>query len=111
MSIFSESALAAAVDQVLKGQSIRSVAEQYHVSRTTIKRRIDGVTPKELAHSHRERLSPTLEKGLADWILTQGRLDWAPPHSRFRWFAQRLLINSGHSGVVGKHWHTKFLKR
>ena len=103
MPALDDLALAAAIKQVLEGQSLRSVAGQYHVSRHTLNRRINGVAPKELAHSHRQSLSPTLEKGLADWILTQGRLGWAPPFSRFRWFAQRLLINSGHSGVIGKH--------
>lgn len=46
-------ALAAAISQVLEGESLRSVAEQYHVSRNTLKRRIDGVNPRDLAHSHR----------------------------------------------------------
>lgn len=53
MPALDDLALAAAIKQVLEGQSLRSVAGQYHVSRHTLNRRINGVAPKELAHSHR----------------------------------------------------------
>ena len=111
MPVLDDLALAAAIKQVTEGEPLRKVARQYHIPRSTLRRRIDGVSSKETAHSHRQSLSPTLEKGLVDWILTQARLGWAPPYSRFHWFAQRLFINSGQTGVIGKHWHTKFLKR
>ena len=59
-------ALAAAISQVLEGESFRSVAEQYHVSRNTLKRQIDDFNPRDLAYSHHQSLSLTLERCLAD---------------------------------------------
>ena len=56
-------ALAAAISQVLEGESFRSVAEQYHVSRNTLKRRIDGFNPRDLDHSYHRSLSRTLDAG------------------------------------------------
>ena len=44
-------------------------------------------------------------------MLLQARLGWAPPHSRFRFFAQRIYRQSGGENRLGKHWHDGFFRR
>ncbi|RYP75175.1 hypothetical protein DL769_003867 [Monosporascus sp. CRB-8-3] len=43
--------------------------------------------------------------------LHQGQLRYAPPHARFRTYAQRLLIKSNSPERLGKKWVTRFLQR
>ena len=59
----------------------------------------------------RQSLSPSQEQQLVDWVLLQARLGWAPPHSRFRLFAQRIYRQSGGRTNLGKHWHHGFFRR
>lgn len=101
-----------ALNDVLKGTSIREAALTHGISRDSVRRRFLGLKFKAKAQEHRQRLSPTLESKLAEWVLTQARLGWAPPHNRFRLFAQALVKASGGDEIpLGKHWHLRFFKR
>lgn len=44
-------------------------------------------------------------------MLLQARLGWAPPHGRFRFFAESILRESGSAEPLGRRWHHRFFKR
>jgi hypothetical protein len=111
MSNVSENALQQAIDAVLSGVSLRRASAMHGVPRTTLSRRLQGVQPKRLAHSHHQRLSPWQEEHLVDWILTQGALGVPPTHAQIRHLVQRTLLNNGDSRPLGKHWMEGFFAR
>lgn len=89
----------------IKGLSIRKAAIRHGTSRENLRRRILSIPIKSEAQKHRQRLSQTLKVALAAWVLTQARLGWAPPHSRFRIFARTLIkALTGHENPLGKRW-------
>ena len=103
--------LAAALSEVTDGASIRSISKQYHISRHYLTRRFNLLPVKARAQEYRQVLTVELERELADWALTQSRLGWSPPHSRFRIYAQSLLEATGSDHRLGKRWHLRFFKR
>ena len=102
---------AAAIQDVENGRSLRQSSIYHQVPRNYITRRIQGLPTREDANEAHQKLSKDQETYLANWIITQGTLGYAPPHSRFRLFAQRLLIYNGGIQHFGKNWHTGFLTR
>ena len=109
--IMNKDQLVRALNLIAGGQSIRETARQFHVSKDWLWRRFNGVVTRTDFNSSRQVLSPELEKQLAEWVLLQARLGWAPPHSRFRLFAQTLVRASGSDHRLGKRWHKQFFKR
>ena len=100
-----------ALQDIAAGQSIRETARQYHISKDYLRRRLNGVDTRKEVNETRQSLSKSQEQQLVDWVLLQARLGWAPPHSRFRLFAQRIYIQSGGQNRLGKHWHVAFFRR
>ena len=93
------------------GRSLRAASKIHQVERTYLRRRIEGVRTREDYNETLQKLSKHQEDGLSKWIVIQGKLGYAPPHARFRAYAQRLLINSGSTERLGKKWVTRFLDR
>lgn len=100
-----------AIDEVANGRSILAASKAHQVERTYVRRRIEGIRTKQEESQRRQKVSDQMETSLAKWIVIQGNLGYAPPHARFRNFAQRLLINTGSSQVLGKKGVKRFLKR
>ncbi|RYP03077.1 hypothetical protein DL765_010610 [Monosporascus sp. GIB2] len=100
-----------AIDEVANGRSIRAASKLHQVERTYLRRRIEGIQTREEYNKSRQKVTDVLEDRLAKWIVTQGQLGYAPPHARFRLYAQRLLINSGCPERLGKRWVLRFLRR
>ncbi|RYO82061.1 hypothetical protein DL762_006793 [Monosporascus cannonballus] len=100
-----------AIDEVIRGRSLRLASKGYQVDRRYISRRIQGIRTKEEFDESRQKLSRVQEEVLAHWVIVQGQLGYAPPHSRFRLYAQRLLINNGSPERLGKGWVARFLRR
>lgn len=100
-----------AIDDVTNGRSLRAASKIHQVERTYLRRRIEGVRTREDYNETLQKLSKHQEDGLSKWIVIQGKLGYAPPHARFRAYAQRLLINSGSTERLGKKWVTRFLDR
>ena len=101
----------AAINDVTNGRSLRAASKIHQVERTYLRRRILGVRTREEYNETHQKLSKHQEGGLVRWIFVQGKLGYAPPHARFRAYAQRLLVNSGSTERLGKKWVTRFLKR
>ena len=103
--------LAAALHRICHGESIRSVAKRYRVSRHYLTCRFESKPIKRSAQKHRQALSEEQEFWLVQWVLLQARLGWAPQHNRFRLYAQSIISQSGNSHFIGKRWHVRFFKR
>ena len=103
--------LAAALLQVCQGDSIRSVAKQYKVSRHYLTSRFECKPLKRTAQRHRQALSEVQEHWLVQWVLLQARLGWAPQHNRFKLFAQSIICQSGSSHTIGDRWYRRFFRR
>ena len=93
------------------GLSVRAAAKRHAVSRSTLQRHLDGGQSIREAHMKQQNLSPRLEMELVRWVLTQTKLGFAPPHSRFRMYALRISRASGGPQTLGVHWVRRFLVR
>ena len=58
-----------------------------------------------------QRLSPEQEKHLANWVLRQEALNYAPTHAQVRVIATNVLKRAGDNKPLGKKWTTHFLNR
>lgn len=106
-----EKNLRAAARAHRNGLSVRAAAIRHGVSRTTLRRHMDGGISRREASQKRQNLSPTTERFLVRWVKLQTKLGYAPPHSRFRLFAMRLSQASGGPQTLGTHWVRRFLRR
>ncbi|OBS20524.1 hypothetical protein FPOA_17809 [Fusarium poae] len=100
-----------AIDDVLRGTSIREASKRHLVDRTYLTRRINGIPTKEEVDEKKQVLSRHQETHLANWAIAQGRLGYAPPMIRFRFYAQHILKHNGSTHTLGKNWHSSFFKR
>lgn len=111
MAEYSEADVILAVQDVQNGWSLKKAAQRYGVPMTTLRRRIKGTEPRQLAYRYRTKLSTTQEDRLANWVVTQSLLANPPTHEVVRLFAQRMLTANSNDLRIGKHWLQCFLKR
>ena len=111
MPSYTENALEKALDALSKGESMRRVACDYGIPRATLHDRRAGRQPRSDAHAYRQKLSPTQESRLAEWIRVQDALGLAPTHAQIRTFASCILLAGSSATGVGKHWLEGFLRR
>ncbi len=84
MKPYTEDDVLQAIDAVTNGTSIRQAARLWAVPRGTLSDRINGTqTHQEVAISQ-QRLSPTQEKYLSDWVLMKASLGLPPTHAELR---------------------------
>jgi hypothetical protein len=93
-----------ALDAVASGNytSIRAVAADFGVPRSTLQDQLHHPTTPSLGTEHLQRLSFREERWLAQWILEEGYRGYPPSHSRTREIATRILRSRGDSTVLGK---------
>ncbi|RYP65642.1 hypothetical protein DL771_008194 [Monosporascus sp. 5C6A] len=111
MQLAAQFRAAQAIEEVKRGRSLRSASKGYQVDRLYITCRINGIRTKQEVDEARQKLSRVQEEALANWVIVQSYLGYAPPHSRFRLYVQRLLINNGSPERLGKGWVARFLRR
>ena len=102
-----------AIQAVNNGQSIRKASQMWGVPFSTLRDRVVGhAQPKgQFEAQSMQKLSSFQEKHLAEWALTQEALGLPVKHHQIEVFANRILLASGSTEKVGKHWLQKFLKR
>ena len=108
---YTQSALSEALDAVKSGSSIRKAAVDYGIPLSTLHGRIKGSTSSREAQQHTQRLSPTQEASLVDWIMIQDKLGLNLTHGQIRDFVQRILATAGDIKPLGKHWMENFFDR
>ncbi|RYP20946.1 hypothetical protein DL765_002483 [Monosporascus sp. GIB2] len=95
-----------AINDTSKGRSLRSATKVHQVERTYIRRRTEGIPIREGYNESRQKLFKQQETGLAQWIIVQGKLGYAPSHPRFRQYAQYVLTNSGKvKRILRSNWY------
>jgi transposase len=105
--LWTEQDIAAALDDIRSGTSVRKVALKWKIPAQTLSNRIKGRTkPRQQAHGAQQRLSPDQEAVLVTWI--QLWADTARPISISR--IQRIARDLA-GGKVGKNWVYRFLQR
>jgi hypothetical protein len=111
MKQYTEEQLAKAILAVENGTSIHQASREWGIPRATLRYRLSGSRPHQIAHESQQRLSIHQENELAHWILSQANLGLPPTHSELKVFAQRVLNTKGDSTPLGKRWVASFLKR
>ncbi|KAF4474422.1 hypothetical protein CGGC5_v016974 [Colletotrichum fructicola Nara gc5] len=111
MSSYTESHIAQALEAIANGQSIRKASAEFGIPNSTLQNRLRGIQSRGLAYSNLQRLSPTQEKHLAEWVRVQAALGLPPTHQQLKEFAERILQNQGDSQPLGKNWIQSFIKR
>ncbi|KAM9874670.1 transposase [Verticillium dahliae] len=111
MPRYTEDEINQALDAISNGQSIKQAASEWGIPRTTLNSRLQGTQPRNIAFASQQKLSPTQEKHLVDWIRIQAALGLPPTHSQVREFAERILGLRGGPQTIGKNWFQGFLRR
>ena len=57
-------------------------ARAYGVPPSTFRDRLGGKQPRRIAHQHEQRLTPTQEDFLTNWVLEQDLQGFASSHTR-----------------------------
>ena len=93
------------------GISQNQASQKYGVPQTTLSRRIKGSESlQSRIHPHR-LISRYQEDRLVAWILRQESLGYSPSHGQIKACIQNLLIPTGYTKSLGKHWVPRFIKR
>ncbi|KAM9874815.1 transposase [Verticillium dahliae] len=111
MPRYTEDGINQALEAVLNGQSLRKASAEWGIPRSTLRCRIQGTQPRDIAFSSQQKLSPTQEKHLVEWVRIQAALGLPPTHQQVRDFAERVLRLRGGAETVGKYWFQAFLRR
>jgi hypothetical protein len=107
-------ALALASYQSNTRQSLRALARAYSVPRSTLQTRLQGVRPKSEITSVNQKLHPTEEQSLVQWILDLDRRGFPPQIIDVRRMADNLLAARGQNPPpqpVGQKWVSRFVNR
>ena len=111
MKQYTEDDVEQALQSIANGQSLRKAALEWGVPRSTLQCRLQGTQPWESAFSQRQRLSPSQESHLVEWVRIQAALGLPPTHQQVRDFADRIVRLRGDIQGVRKSWFQTFLKR
>ncbi|KAM9874692.1 hypothetical protein VDGL01_11249 [Verticillium dahliae] len=103
MPSYTEDEVNQALDAVTNRQSIRKAAIHSGIPIPTLHRRVQGAQSRASAFTSQQKLSPTQEKHLVEWIRIQAALGLPPTHSQVREFAERILHPQGGPQTLGKN--------
>jgi hypothetical protein len=111
MHQYAELDLLAALSDVRNGKSIRVASREWGVPFSTLQNRNKGRENHSIASETQQRLSPSQEEHLSNWVLAQEALGVPLTHGQIRQFASRILVIKGDSQILGKRWMEGFLRR
>jgi len=94
-----------------KFKSKRATALHYGLPLSTLSNRLKGVQTRAIANEKNQRLSPTQEKFLVDWIIDLDSIGFAPSPARAREMAIQILQMNNDTQPLGRDWLQKFKSR
>jgi len=94
-----------------KFESGTQAARAYGIPPSTFHDRMGGKQPRRIAHQHEQRLTPTQEDFLTNWVLEQDLQGFAPSHTRLREMAARIIGQNYDTKALGKSWVSGYLQR
>lgn len=103
MTNYNETELNQALEAITNGQSIRKASIEWGIPRATLYNRIRGTQPRNIASSSQQKLSPTQESHLVQWVQVQATLGLPPTHQQVREFAERILRLKGGPQTLRKN--------
>jgi 4-hydroxybenzoate polyprenyltransferase len=93
------------------GHSLRAVAHEFGIPRSTLRNRLDGHRHRSVAFERLQILTRLQEVRLTQWVSAQVDLGVPPTQVQIQEFACRILRAQGDSRVVGKNWINRFMAR
>jgi hypothetical protein len=93
------------------GLSQNKSAQKHGVPQQTLSRRLAGLPSQFEISQPSQRLSASQEDKLAQWILRQESLGYAPSHPQTVACVEALLKRHGDTKPLGKNWLYKFIQR
>jgi len=111
MPSYTEEDMLKAINLVQNGQSTVKAAEEASVPRSSLRRRLQGIMPKNKAHIDQQRLGPAVEADLISFLRLQDTLCTPLTHFQIRQLVIRILSLQGDNKPLGKHWVTRFIAR
>lgn len=93
-------------------KSLRAVAKDFNVPRSTLQSRIkNGHQPHSMAHQNAQRLFPEQEHWIARWIIEEDRKGDAPSYAKVMHMAALICAASGDTDYIGHNWIYNFAQR
>jgi DDE superfamily endonuclease/Tc5 transposase DNA-binding domain len=93
------------------GLSLPKAASKWGVPWETVRNRLHGAVTMATAKESFQRLSPSQEQYLVNWILHEESCGRAPSKAQARRFATKIIHAGGDLTPLGKHWLNGFLSR
>ncbi|KHC30077.1 Cirt family transposase [Candida albicans P76067] len=109
-----EVAMQAAIDDIKSGKisSLRKASRKYGLCVETLRKRLNGVLSKKIAHANRRLFSPLQEDLIAQWILDSEREGTPRTRKDVVEFAGLIAAQDGESPIhVSDNWFSSFKKR
>ena len=91
--------------------SKRKLARQHGIAESTLRDRLKGVKPHQIAHVLQQKLTSEQEDALAHWAILMHSWGWPSRVNQLRSMATELLRESGSQEEIGVNWSQKFLQR
>ena len=89
--------------------SLRKLALQYNISRSTLQNRFNGRPTRQQAREKQQRLSAVEEESLVKWINLMHDWGWSPRISTLVDMAKCLLSAKEDTEALDQHWYQNFL--
>ena len=92
-------------------KSMRKVAKQYGIPKSSLHDRVNGKMTRKEEHQRRQKLSPQEELEIVNWLHRLQAWGWPSRIDQVREMAAELLKKKGDTQNLGIHWGQKFLGR
>ena len=92
-------------------KSMRRIAKQYGVPKSSLFDRINGAASKKEESQRRQRLSPQEEQAIVNWLLRLQGWGWPARTGQIRDLTTELLRKKGDTKALGVNWVQKLLRR
>ena len=86
-------------------------ARENHLSRSSLRHRIQGRVSRRDIQKKNQRLTEVQEEDLVQWILSEEIAGRAPTKNVIRSMAQLVIQEAGQTKPLGINWVDKFIKR
>ena len=99
------------IQRVRNGASIRSVAYDLGLDRSTLGRQLQGMQSRRVTAQSRLKLSPEKEEVITGWICQEEAISRPAGFVAIRRFAAAILRQSGINTSLSRNWVKRFLQR
>lgn len=111
--VVDEVAMAKAISDIKNGLllSYRKAAKKYNLCHETIRKRMNGVLPKQIAHRGKQLFTPQQEKEIVKWIIESDEAGNGRSRHDIVEYAELFLLLDRQLASIGGSWFERFKKR